>query len=228
MWWGQGKNYSHSFSGVKKEKKRSSSPPSHFLCVTQWGQKDNFHARQQARWGLLSELWAHRKSLRITKKPRCRLGWLKGEPAHLCFKPCHNWKCKQVKFKRGRSSGLSSMLLAASKVLQSRAASVFLGCATEKKSPILGHAIKNGLLTVSPIDMVFRERSSWGFPWLWGHSSAFRPKGATVLQWHCSQDGNRKESSSQMTRDRDFSVSNLFLSDFMCFIFPFPFSHFTN
>lgn len=39
-----------------------------------------------------------------------------------------------------------------------RAASVFLGCTTGKKNPILGHAIKNGLLTVSPIDMVFRER----------------------------------------------------------------------
>lgn len=68
------------------------------------------------------------------------------------------------------------MLLAASKVLQSRASSVFLGCTTEMKNPILGHAIKNGLLTVSPIDMVFRERSPWGFSWLWGHSSAFRPK----------------------------------------------------
>lgn len=68
------------------------------------------------------------------------------------------------------------MLLAARKVLQSRASSVFLGCTTEMKSTILGHAIKNGLLTVSPIDMVFRERSPWGFSWLLGHSSAFRPK----------------------------------------------------
>lgn len=43
-----------------------------------------------------------------------------------------------------------------------RAASVFSGCTTGKKNPILGLAIKNGLLTVSPIDMVFRERGLHG------------------------------------------------------------------
>lgn len=80
---GQGKNYSHSFSDLKK---RSSS---HFLCVTPREQKDNFHAWQRARWGLLSELWVYRKSPRITRKPRYTLGQLEGGPAHLCFKACH-------------------------------------------------------------------------------------------------------------------------------------------